>query len=295
LVAHGGRAPLEAIARALGRWEPPAYRGAREVAFSALVKAGDPRVPRWFVEALLTERPAKPLDSDGATLKRLMSAGDVEGAAAMEAIAEVAHDADPSSVAQVCSWLGEDPVEPLLASLDIPATRTGAALALGALHDNRAVAPLRQHLGDDDPEIRLAVVQALGLIKDPSALGDLLRSAQDSDYAVRVAALAALDGFGSIAVAASVVAASGSLEGVLPQLAPGDVTEQQSIEAAPATDTTSAPEETPQAPPPEASSDAPPAPSPSAGQAAPRPTQPGQRSLFPRLQKSLRQLLNIDD
>jgi HEAT repeat protein len=65
--------------------------------------------------------------------------------------------------------------------------RAEAAVQLGRLHADRAVAPLTRALEQDrSPQVREAAARGLGLIAAPSSLSALQRAAQaDSDRDVR--------------------------------------------------------------------------------------------------------------
>ena len=94
-------------------------------------------------------------------------------------------------------------------ALEMPGRRPGAIRALGLRRDSALVGDLVEHLEDPDPAIRREVAVALGRIKHPSAIGELFDAAQDDSYEVRDAAMKALDGFGTVAVTAAVLAAQG--------------------------------------------------------------------------------------
>ena len=79
-----------------------------------------------------------------------------------------------------------------LLSLDDPAVRTYAALALGLLDDSRAVHPLLEKLEDPDVNVRYHAIEALGRIADPAAAAPLARIAESRDFFLSFAALDAL-------------------------------------------------------------------------------------------------------
>ena len=73
--------------------------------------------------------------------------------------------------------------------------REGAASALGALQDPRALDPLLEALCDDrDASVRRAAAEALGELKDHRALDYLLQGLRDKDSGVREAAADAIEG-----------------------------------------------------------------------------------------------------
>ena len=80
--------------------------------------------------------------------------------------------------------------------------RAEAALALGALLDERASAPLLAALDDRNAEVRAKAAAALGAIKDAKADGKLISLVQDrlEDTAVRAASVAALGAIGDRSV-----------------------------------------------------------------------------------------------
>jgi HEAT repeat protein len=108
--------------------------------------------------------------------------------------------------AEMLSWLGAVSLQPLLDALSDPASRRGAALALGALHDARAVGGLVDVLDDADREVRRRAAWSLGELRDPIAVEALIRVTRDEDYEVRVAAGEALDKLGSVGVVLGVAA-----------------------------------------------------------------------------------------
>jgi HEAT repeat protein len=80
--------------------------------------------------------------------------------------------------------------------------RAEAAVALGALLDERASAPLLAALDDRNAEVRAKAAAALGAIKDAKADGKLISLVQDrlEDTAVRAASVAALGAIGDRSV-----------------------------------------------------------------------------------------------
>jgi pyruvate/2-oxoglutarate dehydrogenase complex dihydrolipoamide acyltransferase (E2) component len=104
-------------------------------------------------------------------------------------------------------------VEPLIRALADPRYRRGAALALGSIHDSRAVEALCAVVLDGaEPADREAAAWALGEIRDPRAVEALLGATHDGDYRVRNEAIAGFDKLGNAAIT---VAIGGMMQRVL--------------------------------------------------------------------------------
>jgi HEAT repeat protein len=196
-------------------------------------------------------------------------------------VAEALRDRAGESVtpreAAVLAWIGPRlPLEPLLSALEDPARRAWAAVALGFTRDRRAREPLRDLLDADAPGLRRAAVEAIGRLKDPAALAALVGASYDDTYEVRDAALTALNEFGVVAVAASMMAATQPTESALPAPPPAAQLMPDARPAPPAADR----------PPTASAQDRPRAPA--AADAGPRPRRARTPDgLIPRLQRRL--------
>lgn len=99
-----------------------------------------------------------------------------------------------TAAASVLSRRGYKVTEPLLKALASPqpATRRGAAMALGDLKAKKAVQPLVAALKDEDIQVVQAAAQALGRVRDRKASDPLLSLLHSDQVPVRIAAVEAL-------------------------------------------------------------------------------------------------------
>jgi HEAT repeat protein len=279
LRARGGVSAAQALGAASAAWRATPYARARAAAVAGAVASRSPEALRTHVDALLAGD--APLD-DGARddLEDLVSSQpavtDGWGVVA-EALRDRAGESVAPREAAVLAWIGPRlPLEPLLSALEDPARRAWAAVALGFTRDRRAREPLRDLLDADAPGLRRAAVEAIGRLKDPAALAALVGASYDDTYEVRDAALTALNEFGVVAVAASMMAATQPTESALPAPPPAAQLMPDARPAPPAADR----------PPTASAQDRPRAPG--AADAGPRPrpvrTPDG---LIPRLQRRL--------
>jgi len=102
---------------------------------------------------------------------------------------------DPKFAVELCQLFTDS-------ANDDPRVRRYLALAMGRLGDRRAVAPLREAIGDEsaagrptDADTQIYAIWALGSIGDPAALPDLVRLATNADSGLRKAAVHALGAF----------------------------------------------------------------------------------------------------
>jgi HEAT repeat protein len=102
---------------------------------------------------------------------------------------------DPKFAVELCQLFADS-------ASDDPRVRRYLALAMGRLGDRRAVAPLREAVGDEgqagrpaDADTQIYAIWALGAIGDPAALPDLVRLASGPDPGLRKAAVHALGAF----------------------------------------------------------------------------------------------------
>lgn len=195
-----------ALLSAVTSWTSPELADAREEALAALTRLDDPEIPRHAAELLL-ERSRELDDADGEVMQRLAESG---GQAARRAtiddlVRKLRHVSVSASSLRVCTlltWLGPEAVDALIAVLDDENAQQGAVLALGSIHDPRALEPLIELLrGSEDPSVRRAAAWALGEIRDPVAADPLLLATRDQDYEVRTMASASFDSLGNVAVA----------------------------------------------------------------------------------------------
>ena len=138
---------------------------AREVAIRSLGKSGDPRAVAPLVMLLG--------DGDRGTREQTVRA---------------------------LGSLGKVAVEPLLRALGDPDwhVRTGAAVALRIIGDERAIEPLIRALGDKNRFVRREAAKSLGRIGDTRVVEPLIRVLQDQDTGVRGRAVIALGRLGDL-------------------------------------------------------------------------------------------------
>jgi HEAT repeat protein len=192
------------LAEAALTWDEPRYREARAAATEALVDLSGPECADAFT-TLAIEGPFD-LNRCHDIVVRLLERGGQDAlraasAAAINALA-AARDDRAARAAEVLVWLGPSSVEPLLGLLEqASAPRATTIRALGRLHDLRAIEPVSEFLGDEDPDARRAAATALGEICDPRTASRLMKATSDPDHRVRDAALEALRKLGPLAAA----------------------------------------------------------------------------------------------
>jgi HEAT repeat protein len=194
----------EALLSAVTSWTGPEQADARGEALDGLTRLDDPEIPRQAAELMLA-RSEELDDADGEVMKRLAEAG---GRAARRAtiddlVRRLRRVSGTSlRVSTLLTWLGPDAVDALIEVLDDENAQHGAVLALGSIHDPRALDPLIALLrGSENPGVRRAAAWALGEIRDPVAADALLLATRDKDYEVRTMAGASFDNLGNVAVA----------------------------------------------------------------------------------------------
>jgi HEAT repeat protein len=225
------RAPGEAVdplCQAAVGWLEPARAPARAEAVAALesMRSADVAVR---VAGALAARPEGLGDADRALLDRLTAAAPEALPRTVDQLAAALADGGAGArAATMLTWLSPDSVDVLIDSLSDEARRLQAIIALGRLHEGRAVEPLcRLMLESPNPPVRRDAARALGEIRDLTAVQALMLAAYDSDYDVRTEAASAFDAFGNVAVAigASMLAPaandlSGRAASVLPAIEP---------------------------------------------------------------------------
>jgi hypothetical protein len=194
----------EALLSAVTSWTSPERAKAREEALAALTRLRDPEIPRHAAELLL-ERSGKLDEADGEVMRRLAeSGGPAARRATIDDLVRKLRQVSGTSlwVCTLLTWLGPEAVDALIAVLDDENAQHGAVLALGSIHDPRALEPVIELLrGSENPAVRRAAAWALGEIRDPVAADALLLATRDKDYEVRTMASASFDRLGNVAVA----------------------------------------------------------------------------------------------
>jgi HEAT repeat protein len=229
------------------------------------------------VAGLLTRAGDLDEEADSRVLRRLTQAGGHDALAGTieDLVARLREGSAPERARPLLVWLAPESVEPLIRALDDHIAQREAIIALGSIHDSRAVEKLCSILlGDDDPPIRMAAAWALGEIRDPAAVEALLVATGDGDYRVRAEAGVSFDKLGNAAIAVAMSAL------IRPALENG---------AAPPTDAIAADDEGPALP--EGSVEEPEpesAPVPQPARPQPRPSQP---TAITRAEPVLRRLL----
>lgn len=196
---------VAALTWALIAWREPQFATARDAVVSAL---GDlPPAGIAAIARTLRDQGVYASDDDLAVLVRLLKRDPATTQACMPELVDGLGDDDPDVrqlAVRLLSMLAPASTTALIDALQDDACVGAAAEALGECGDGEAVMALRGLLGDEDPAHRAAAVRALGRLRDPWALDALLAAVDDDDFHVRVSAAAALDGFGSVAIVASV-------------------------------------------------------------------------------------------
>ncbi|HEX7315154.1 MAG TPA: HEAT repeat domain-containing protein [Pyrinomonadaceae bacterium] len=184
---------VEALAAVLDEEEFSLGRRAAE----ALAQVGVPAV-----EALASAARG----GDASARRRAVEAlGRIGDARAVSVLAETMRDPDPevrTYAAEALTEIGPPAVDVLIALLsDADADVRGNAMtALGAIRDERAVAPLLDALRDADAAIRRAAATALHANAGPEAVGPLIDALQDEDAQVCLYASEVLVNIGAPAV-----------------------------------------------------------------------------------------------
>jgi HEAT repeat protein len=211
LGAAGWASAADPLAQVAALFVDESLTWVRTEAIEALVALGDPSAVHALARHLMyRDQPPDISDADRDAV-RTVPGWDLPDTRHLlvdqliEALAEE-EEAVHQRVAAMLSWLDDVSLQPLLDALSDPHRRCGAALALGQLHDARAVAGLVDVLDDPDPEVRRRASWSLGELHDPIAVESLIRVTRDENYAVRLAAGEALDKLGSVAVVLGVAA-----------------------------------------------------------------------------------------
>lgn len=180
---RGNSAALEALLLALDDI------ALRDAALRALGHIGDPSALNIMSEYV----------QDKASHVRVAAAealGMLEDPAAESSLLQLLADPDPQVRAAASRSLGalrsEAAVEPLIAMLDVSATRAAVLEALGRIGDLRARDPIAAMLLRRSERTRQYAADALHDMGDPSVGPDLLPLLLDTDYLVRRSAARAL-------------------------------------------------------------------------------------------------------
>jgi HEAT repeat protein len=203
---RGGTSAIEPLLAATIGWTHPELEVSRAAALDALAGLRARDVPRRAANELIVR--AEDLgDADLGILPVLAGAlgPDLVWVTIGVLIANLGEG--PASVRsrKLLVPFGAAGVEPLVGALSDPARRREAALALGAIHDSRAVEPLAALVLDGaEPPEREAAAWALGEIRDPAAVEALLRATRDADYSVRTEAIAGFDKLGNAAITVAI-------------------------------------------------------------------------------------------
>ncbi|MBI1924809.1 HEAT repeat domain-containing protein, partial [Candidatus Poribacteria bacterium] len=166
----------------------------------ALIKDSNATTAKFLLDAL------KSTDDELVRWSIVYTLGAIKDSSAVNAIAaELTHSSDivrKEAVTTVGGYQDRKVVDALIKVLqdgnESKAIRANAAASLGTLRDERASAPLRAALDDENAEIRLQAVAALGAIKDAAAVDKLIGLLQNplEDEAVRAACVTALASIG---------------------------------------------------------------------------------------------------
>jgi len=195
---------VRALVGGVGSWPSPEGDGSRSEALAALLEIGDPRTLELLAVTMVQRDDDRPLEHvDFSSLDAVLAMSDSHADGVVwrlipplgHARVEVSDRAEA-----LLHWLGARSVDPLIAALERPDSRSRAAAMLGRLGDRRAVGPLVDMAFDRDRGVRVTVANALGQIREPTAAAVLLRASRDPSYEVRSAALGALDELGTAAV-----------------------------------------------------------------------------------------------
>jgi HEAT repeat protein len=227
---RGDPVASELLTTAAAGWTRPEDAPARQHALDALASLDAPGALRRTAAELLM-RPEALDDADAEVVRRLKQAArdDEVGETIGDLVADLEHGDVPERARTLLVWLAPESVEPLVGALSDPRVQREAALALGSMHDSRAVEPLCSLVvGSSEAGVRQAAAWALGEIRDPAAVEPLLIATGDADYEVRTAAGDGFDKLGNAAIAVAMSAL------VRPALANGARPDEGLPEAAPA-------------------------------------------------------------
>jgi HEAT repeat protein len=151
----------------------------------------DPYAVRRVARAVLREAAAN--DPDRAVRLQAVEALLADGDTGASSLLPAADTAAPSETAARGSTGDRGSVDLLIAQARQPGPiRRVAVPALGRTRDQRAVEPLTEALGDDDPVVRAAAAEALGAVGGTSAAPKLRQLLDDPVFPVHLAAASAL-------------------------------------------------------------------------------------------------------
>ncbi|MBV9213154.1 MAG: HEAT repeat domain-containing protein [Actinobacteria bacterium] len=200
---HGGNNAAERLMAAVAGWTRPEYAAAREDALEAVMVLEHPETLRLTTGAMMM-RDTELDDRDLAVVRRLAGAtSDADVRATIgDLVGRLRESSANERTRRVLITLAPHSVDALIEALDDKRTRRDAALALGPIHDSRAVPALSSMLLDSAADdVRAAAAWALGEIRHPSAIEALLVATGDDDYDVRTAAADSFDKLGNAAIA----------------------------------------------------------------------------------------------
>lgn len=219
LARSGDSSASGALARAVARW-PDADAAGRQGAERALLALDAPDRGLELAEAILaTPRAPGPLAPTLLRLLLLESGDPTEADRCIARLVAGLRDPDPGRRGRseiLLAWLGDLPLEALLAALADDQGRAAIAGALGRTLERRAGQALVGLLGDANAEVRRAAVLGLAEIADPRTVDAMMLACDDDDHAVRISALQAVN---SLGIAAMSFAMAGAVRSDVAQLA----------------------------------------------------------------------------
>lgn len=212
------RRDFEVLCDALSWWPREAAGRARGAAIEALLSLRAKGSSLCLTTAVLNDGQDSITSGDGALVRAMLETEADEGAwhVVLAHLIEKLSASDAvvrNRAKAVLVALAPASIEPVLEELKRGSARAGAASALGAIKDQRAVEPLIEVLDTPDAALRAAACEALGELRDPVAAVPLMRLTRHSEYAVRAAAGSALDRLGSIGVILGLAAVVGPSTG----------------------------------------------------------------------------------
>jgi len=150
----------------------------------------------YVTEALALPDPA----AREVAIRTLGKSGNPRAVAPLIALLGNAHRGTREHAVRALGALGVVAVEPLILALDDPDwhVRTGAAVALRIIGDERAIEPLIKMLGDRNRFVRREAAKSLGRIGDARVVEPLIHVLRDQDTGVRGKAVTALGRLGDI-------------------------------------------------------------------------------------------------
>lgn len=150
----------------------------------------------YLIEALATPDPA----AREVAIRTLGRSGDPRAVQPLIALLGDGHRSTREHTVRALGALGVVAVEPLIQALEDPDwhVRTGAAVALRIIGDERAIEPLIKVLGDGNRFVRREAAKSLGRIGDARVVEPLISALQDRDSGVRGKAILALGRLGDI-------------------------------------------------------------------------------------------------